>query len=167
MHLAHTLEELQAVWRQCFFPLWSDRSALQRAWTGGSLRPPRRHLHQVVLFRNRQDYLDYLRTIEPQAQLTLGYYHAPSRTAYFFSGEASLAASWRHEATHQLLHECLSAGPHVADDANIWMVEGVAVYMESLRTCQGYRTLGGLDADRLQYARYRALREDFYLPLPG
>ncbi len=165
LQLAYVLEELHAVWRQCFLSLWSRPSALQRAWRGRPLEPDRRALHQVVLFRDREEYLRFLRQIEPQAALTLGYYHAPSRTAYFFRDAQQLVSTWRHEATHQLLHECLSADPNIASTANMWVVEGVAVYMESLRSCQGYRTVGGLEAERLQYARYRALRGEFYRPL--
>ena len=37
--------------------------------------------------------------------------------------------------------------------------------MESLRDRGGYLTTGGVDADRLQYARYRRLNEDYYVPL--
>ena len=165
MQLAHVLEELHAVWRQCFLPLWCRPSVLQRAWQGRPLEPDRRALHQVVLFRSRDEYLRFLRQFEPQASLTLGYYHAPSCAAYFFRDTQPHVSTWRHEATHQLLHESQSAHPNIASTANMWIVEGIAIYMESLRTCQGYRTVGGLEAERLQYARYRALRGQFYLPL--
>jgi hypothetical protein len=37
--------------------------------------------------------------------------------------------------------------------------------MESLLPHAGYQTTGGLDAERLQYARYRAFNEQFYVPL--
>ena len=36
--------------------------------------------------------------------------------------------------------------------------------MESLSRRDGYYTVGGSDANRLQYARYRALNEGAYLP---
>ena len=45
-------------------------------------------------------------------------------------------------------------------------MEAIALYMESARRCAaGFYQLGGIDARRLQYARYRALNEQFYLPL--
>jgi hypothetical protein len=166
LQLARVLEELHAVWRQCFFSLWGNPVMLERAWSGRPLPQPARALHQVVLFRDREEYLRYLRRIEPRAPLTLGYYHAPSRSSYFFQDQVPAISTWRHEATHQLLHESLNAPPDLAADANVWIVEGIAVYMESLQTCRGYRTLGGLEAERLQYARYRALRGGFYMPLP-
>ncbi|MBI2477156.1 MAG: leucine-rich repeat domain-containing protein [Planctomycetia bacterium] len=53
----------------------------------------------------------------------------------------------------------------VGELSNFWIVEGIAVYMESLATHDGYVTPGGVDAERLQYARVRALSGEFYLPL--
>lgn len=165
MHLAATLEELHAVWCQCFFPLWSSAAALEAAWDGRSLEPPSRRPHQVVLFRDRQEYVDFLEPLEREAKITLGYYHIPSRTSYFYSGDETLRATWQHEATHQLLYERLAAKPDVAMQSGVWIVEGIATYMESLHTCRDHRTLGGLEAERLQYARYRALREGFQVPM--
>ncbi len=166
LRLAFALEELHAVWRQCFFPLWSSAAALDAAWNGRALEPLSRTPHQVVLFRNRQEYVAFLEPYEPDVQLTLGYYHIPSRTAYFYSGDDTLRTTWQHEATHQLLYELLSAKPDVVLQSNIWIVEGIAIYMESLRSCQVYHTLGGLEAERLQYARHRALARGI-LPADG
>ena len=70
-----------------------------------------------------------------------------------------------HEVTHQLFSETGRVPPGVSLQANAWIVEGVAMYMESLRQRDGYCTLGGIDANRLQYARYRTLNQGFYLPL--
>ncbi len=165
LHLAEVLEEFHVVWRQCFFPLWGNPTVLRNAWSGRPLPSPSRARHQVVLFRDREEYLRYLQQIEPRARMTLGYYHAPSRSSYFFQDQDPAISTWRHEATHQLLHECLRARADIATEANVWVVEGIAVYMESLQVCQGYHTLGGLEAERLQYARYRALRGGYCLPL--
>jgi hypothetical protein len=119
----------------------------------------------VVFFRHRDEYVKHLRVAEPRIGITLGFYLQPERTAYFFGGPDDLAATWRHEATHQLFHETLRTSGDVGVTANFWIVEGVALYIESLASHAGYCTLGGLDADRLQYARYRALNEGFYVPL--
>jgi hypothetical protein len=53
----------------------------------------------------------------------------------------------------------------VGEATNFWIVEGVALYMESLRCHGGYATVGGFEADRVQYSRHRALGERFYIPL--
>jgi hypothetical protein len=47
----------------------------------------------------------------------------------------------------------------------MWLIEGVAMYMESLTAYGSYYTLGGFDADRLQFARYRLFNERYYVPL--
>jgi hypothetical protein len=39
------------------------------------------------------------------------------------------------------------------------------MYLESMQRCRQWLTVGGLEAERLQDARFRALREGFYLPL--
>jgi hypothetical protein len=118
-----------------------------------------------VLFRDRDEYVKRLARVEPQIEITLGIYRHAERTAYFYGGPASLTETWRHEATHQLLHEITDATPDVGSAGNFWIVEGIALYMESLQRVDDYCTLGGFDAPRLQYARYRALNERFYVPL--
>ena len=164
--LAESLELVNATWRQLFFEYWSNTATLRTALGGRPLTSKRRARHQVVLFRNREEYIAEVSRIEPQAEMTLGYYHAPSRTAFFF-GDRSNASTWRHEATHQLFHESKRTKVGTGEAADFWIVEGIALYMESLQRCQGHITLGGLEADRLQFARFRRLREGFYEPLDG
>jgi hypothetical protein len=64
-----------------------------------------------------------------------------------------------------LFSETGRVSPPVGMRTNFWMVEGAALYMESLRRWDRCWTVGGLDAHRLQYARYRVLTDKFYLPL--
>lgn len=161
--LAETLEIVQATWRQLFFNYWANDAMLQAAFKGRPLVTRRRARHQVVLFRDREEYISQVERIEPQAKMTLGYYHAPSRTAFFFGNEEN-RSTWRHEATHQLFHETRNTKLGTGESSHFWIVEGIALYMESLQRCQGYVTLGGLEADRLQFARFRVLRESFYEP---
>jgi hypothetical protein len=85
--------------------------------------------------------------------------------AFFVGGEDVNEATWRHEATHQLFSERPRSSAVVGAEHNFWLVEGIALYMESLQRCGPWLTVGGIEADRLQYARYRALREEFCLPL--
>jgi hypothetical protein len=87
------------------------------------------------------------------------------KMAFFYAGDQSALTTWIHEATHQFFQETGSTAPAVGEASNFWIVEGVALYMESLRAGSGYRTAGGLDARRLQFARYRALTDSFYVPL--
>ncbi|MBC8874289.1 MAG: hypothetical protein H8E44_33050 [Planctomycetes bacterium] len=163
--LAEQLEELYAVWQQLYFRNWSNRAALERRFEGKSVTSRSIKRHKVVLFRDRQEYLNCLTPIEPLLKMTVGIYLEAKKTAYFYVGEESTAHIWFHEITHQLFSETGRVESGAGLDANFWMVEGVALHMESLQRMSDYYTIGGIDAERLQYARYRALNEGFYVPL--
>jgi len=163
--LAERLEVLHAVWRQLFFPLWSNTAALVRRFdsqAGPSGGGPR---HSVVLFRDRDEYLSSLKPVEPMIELTVGIYLDKKKTAYFFVDHSSDQTVYFHEVTHQLFSETGRVTPDVGQNGNFWIVEGIAMYMESLRVLDGYCTVGGIDAGWLQFARYRALSDRFYVPL--
>jgi hypothetical protein len=97
----------------------------------------------------------------PRIDQTVGIYLNKRRTSFFYAGDASVHPTWYHEATHQLFQE---AGREAIDEPgerqNFWAVEAAALYMESLALQGGYWTAGGCEADRLQFARYRALASD-------
>ena len=165
MALANDLEEVYAIWRQLFFGFWNVGSALKSRWNGGGVPFGAKRQFQVVLFRSRKDYIDQLSQLEPQIAQTVGYYFPHRKTSFFYHGDqASLATRW-HEVTHQFFQESRNAASHVAASQDFWIVEGAALYMESIVRYDGYCTVGGFDASRLQYARYRKLSEKFYLPM--
>lgn len=157
------LEELHAVWRQLFADYWFTQAELERRFAGkaSQLVEPN---HKVMLFADKQQYVDYLKRDEPGIAVSLGYYAERPRTAYFFADDRTLTTQF-HEATHQLFHERQRRGRAAGIDDNFWAVEGVANYMESLQKGDGYFVVGGPGAYRLQFARYRALTDGFYVPL--
>ncbi len=165
VELADELERLVDVWQQAFFGFWAADDALRLRFAGQDvpLGPKRRF--RVVLFRDHQEYLAQLGPGEPQIAKTLGYYLAGRGTAYFHAGDDSVRTTWLHEATHQLFQESVAGIRAPGEAGNFWIVEGVALYMESLRPRDGYCVLGGWDARRLQFARYRTFNERFQLPL--
>jgi hypothetical protein len=165
VRLARRLEQLHSAWRQTFAEYWLDEADLRRALDGASLPTGPRRKYAVVLFRDREEYIAQLRGSQPQIELSEGYYATADRVAYFFAGEGSSETTWLHEGTHQIFYEAPMTAPRVGRDFNFWVLEAVALYMESLSSADGYATVGGLDAELLQYARFRALSEDFYLPL--
>lgn len=165
VELARKLELLHTVWRQVFFRYWSASESLAERIAGGNARLGTRKKMDVVLFRDRDEYIEQLQRHEPQIAMSLGYYMYGRQTAFFYAGDDSIEPTWFHEATHQLFQELGEAVDNVGDSSNFWLVEGIAVYMESLVAFDGYCTLGGFDADRLQYARARALSGQFYMPL--
>jgi hypothetical protein len=165
LELARRLETFYAVWRQVFFDYWNNAVSLREQFASNHAPPPRSlRKHQVVLFRDRQEYLARLASAESQIAITRGYYHKASQTSYFHAGD-DLLPVWYHEAAHQLFQETGSPVRDVGEKWNFWIVEGIAVYLESLVDRGEFCTLGGFDADRLQFARSRVLGGEPPLPL--
>lgn len=163
--LAHELEALHTVWRQLFVRYWTTDRVFQTRWSAGTLPSPQGN-HRVVLFANREEYIRQLQKHEPQIELSTGVYRDQQKSAFFYAGDPAPVATWYHEATHQLFHENGRVARSVGERQNFWIIEGIALYMESLVRHDGYATVGGVDATRLQFARYRVLEEDYYQPLP-
>jgi hypothetical protein len=97
--------------------------------------------------------------------ITTGYYEGDRRMAYFFAEEEQDFSNLYHEATHQLFSETRKVAPNLGRDANFWIIEGIACYMESLVEGDGYFLLGGRGTIRLDNARTRLFEDDFYVPL--
>jgi len=163
--LAEKLEELYDVWQQLFFSYWSSAAVLARRLEGQVPADRSSTRHRVVLFRGREEYLARLQRLEPQIDLTVGLYLETQKTAYFYLDQEPRDDLVFHEVTHQLFSETGRVAPGVGLQANAWIIEGVAMYMESLRRRDGYYLAGGVDASRLQYARYRTRNEGFSIPL--
>ncbi|MEZ6114767.1 MAG: hypothetical protein R3C99_27700 [Pirellulaceae bacterium] len=166
IELAEKLELLHSVWSQVFYRYWATPGALTARLKG----EPERSTNvtaplQVVLFADRDEYLRQLGVGESRIDVTIGYYSAENRRAYFYASDQPDIATWYHEATHQLFQEAPNVTPKVGERANFWIAEAIALYMESLTVRDGYATVGGFDANRLQFARYRRLNESFHMPL--
>jgi len=166
VELGRKLERLYRVWKQLFIRYFASEAQVAALFAGPSRsRAIRLPQHAVVYFRDRENYNQSLRAAFPNIGISTGVYVDSTRRAYFFAGEDSDERTLYHEATHQLFHESRPVHPDVARQANFWIIEGIAMYMESLHEEDGYHVLGGLDDLRLQAARYRLLHDDFYVPL--
>jgi hypothetical protein len=163
--LSRRLESFYDIWQQVFVRFWTTPTAVRQTMAKRGLKRRSSSRHDVVLFKDRDEYVAYLRQYEPQADITLGVYRDSDRVAYFFAGDDSLRSTWRHEVSHQLFQESLRKGNSVAQENNFWLIEGIALYLESLKKHDGFYTLGGFESERLQYARYRAISDKFYIPL--
>lgn len=162
--LAARLEEFYDVWRQLFVRFLFTDEQLARSFRDSTPLVHRSRLHQVTFFRDRDEYRAALAGESPSIGITTGYYLPSARTAYFFAGPEREDANLCHEATHQLFYEPKLV-PEAANDANFWVVEGIACLMESYRRGNRLALLGGADALRLINARNRLLRDDFYVGL--
>ena len=158
--LAKILEELHDVWEQLFVEFWTTAENIRQSVNGRGIRRRGGSKHKVVLFRNRDEYAHHLLRVEPQAKMTLGLYRANDRTSYFFAedvdirSDGQLSATWRHEVAHQLFFESTRRGHAIGEDDNFWLVEGLALYFESLQPHNGYYSIGGFESERLQFARF-------------
>lgn len=163
IQLAQELENVYALWTQYFYPLWAAPGTLTsmlnkeaRAW------PVQREI-QVVLLENRQDYLETLGVSDGNVSVSVGYYNPEAGLSFFYPSDGALE-TLHHELTHQLLVEAthIGADAKAGTASGIWLVEGIALYMESLRYRENHWTLGGIDSPRMQTARYRGLRDGYW-----
>jgi hypothetical protein len=165
--LAVRLESLYQLWRQLFGEFAATQEELQDRLDGketaGYLRKP----FHVLYHRSREEYNDALRKQQPQIEGTLGIYFDAQRQSHFFAGPDQDPGTIAHEAVHQFFFES-AAKParRLATTANMWAVEGVACYFESLVPHGAAAfTIGTPDAGRLQAARHRRTVDNYYVPL--
>ena len=168
VELGRQLERLYRVWKQLFIRFYATEDQVAALFAGPKRRSPPipfRQRHAVVYFRDREDYNRSLRPTLPTIEISVGVYIDNTRRAYFFAGKECDQRTMVHEATHQLFHESRPVAPDVGRDHNFWIIEGIAMYMESLREEDGYHVLGGFDDVRMEDAQYRLLNDSFYVPL--
>ncbi|QDU31495.1 Leucine Rich repeats (2 copies) [Anatilimnocola aggregata] len=163
--LAKKLEDFHLLWRQMFFDYWCTAADLQAALATGARLPEPKQPMNVYLFRRREEYVTFLQPGRPNIGITQGLYADDQQTAVFYAGDDTIHATWYHEAAHQLFQQWHDSPAGVGEKHNFWIVEGAALYVESLANQGSYWTVGGWQADRVQFARYRALANDFNLPL--
>jgi hypothetical protein len=158
-------ERLNRLWRQMFVGYYASEADVTGLFEGRqkpTASPPR---HGVAYFRNRDEYIETLQAEVPDIKISHGMYRPLKRLAYFYPDKESGDRTLYHEATHQLFQESRRVTPNIEQSINSWVLEGIAMYMESLRQEDGYYVLGGFDDPRLHAAQVRLLRDHFYLPL--
>lgn len=161
--VATQLEQFHTLWTQMFFPLWAPPGVTKARLGGRNTRWEKKRQFNVVLCKDRQDYLNALGAAEENIGVSVGYYNAQMQTAIFYPDQ-QLPVTLAHEMTHQLLAEGsqLDGGRDAGDTSGFWLVEGAALYMESLADHGDHWRVGGWLAPRLQAARYRALHDGYW-----
>lgn len=164
--LSTQLERMYQIWRQLFVEYYASPADLQKLMAGKGTEPAPSRVHEVYLYRDKEDYIRDLKPAQAAIDKTIGIYFDNRRRAYFFVGEENYEGNVYHEATHQLFQETRRVPRNIGLRDNFWIVEGVAVYFESLspEPAYGYCTLGGLDAGRVPAARERLLTDGYYVP---
>lgn len=170
VELGRKLETLAIVWNQVFLRFYATDSQLKSFFRGES--PDfMQYNHKVVYFRDRDQYSKALAPeLGSLAYDTEGIYNG---VAYFYAGEDSDPRTIIHEATHQLFAENRASSlvptemknaPDQGLDCNYWVVEGIAMFMESLDESPGRHELGDFRDNNLYTARYCLLRKKYYVP---
>ena len=163
--LGEKLENLNRIWQQMFIRYYASEAYVEALLAGkGPAHRTEPLRFQVNYFRDRDEYNQALRGAMPDVGLSTGIYLSNKRAAYFFAGGEATDRVMYHEATHQLFHQSRRVAADVGHRANFWLVEGIAMYMESLHREDGYYVLGGLDTERMTAARYHLFKQDFYVP---
>jgi hypothetical protein len=164
--LSVKLEQLYRVWKQLFVRYYASEEQVVALFdVRGRAKGIELPRHQVVYFRDRDDYNRSLARLGPTVGISAGVYVGHEHRAYFFADKDQDERTLRHEATHQLFYESRPVAKNAGADANCWIIEGIPEYMESLRREDGFLVLGGLDDERANAARVRLLRDDFHVPL--
>jgi hypothetical protein len=163
--LGQKLEQLYLLWSQLFICYYASENDVIALFDGRARTQGQMPRHQIVYFRDRQEYLASLKPMMPNIDISIGVYMDNTRTAYFYPDPKGDDRTLYHEATHQLFHESRPVSPKVGKLANFWIIEGIAMYMESLKVRDGFYELGGFDDQRMIAARYRLLNDHFYVPL--
>ncbi|MGQ9504879.1 MAG: hypothetical protein ACUVQG_14565 [Thermogutta sp.] len=164
--LLSKLEQLNELWSRLFIRFYASEAQVMSLFDARSRPtplPPKQH--KVILFRNRDEYIQALVAAVPQIGITSGMYDSRTQSCYFFAGAEADTTTIYHEATHQLFQEVGKVTSMPGARGNFWIVEAAAMYMETLRTEEDFLVLGGIDTPRLLAARVRFLQDRFYVPL--
>ncbi len=164
---ADQLERLYLIWTQAYPELWLAPGALKNRLAGKNVPLERKSEMDFVLFRSREEYLKQLGINEARIDSSVGYYAPQESSSYFYvDGKDIPLATVAHELTHQILQEAsvLRGSEPWETNSDFWVVEAIALHAESLWIGKNFATVGGWESPRLQVARYRSLRENFWIP---
>lgn len=162
--IAAQLETFYALWTQSFYPIWAAPGVTTQRLSERNTSWQRKQQVDVVLCKDREDYLKTLGVAEANIGVSVGYYSPDAQMSFFYPDE-SLDATLYHELTHQLLAEAsqLKGTGQPGEKGQFWLIEAVALYMESLQREGTHWRLGGWLAPRMQGARYRAVHDGYWI----
>jgi hypothetical protein len=177
VRMSRRLEHLYRAWKMLFFNMLLSEEKSAKLFTEPlpNIPSPR---HRVYVFRNKPDYVVFLQNLEQgfEAQLRAsnGFYHPRRLISYFFpvSGNMdefeadTVRKALYHEGTHQLFQEARPKSNLPGVRNNFWIVEGIAMFMETFRIEGDRYKLGDWGDSRLFAAKAHRFEPDylFYLP---
>ncbi len=102
--IAAQLESFFALWTQSFYPLWAAPGVTSQRLAGRNTNWQRKQQVDVVLCKDREDYLKTLGVAESNIGVSVGYYSPEAQLSFFYL-TTTCKATLYHELTHQLLAE--------------------------------------------------------------
>lgn len=166
--LGRALEDYHRFFVREFAAFFNTPQQMQALFSSGSNEQRASRRHTIHYYRTRDEYVAALRPRQSNIEVTNGLYLPSDRVAYFFDDpndpDGHLQTMF-HEVTHQLLGESARTIANVGQDANFWIVEGIACYMESFRRDGDRLTVGDPRHPRIHWARVRVAEESFFVPL--
>lgn len=163
--LAELCEQTFAIWKQMFPEYWMSSETKAPDYSSD-----RNERFTVALFRDKAAYVKALKSQHRNIAISTGFYDPNRKLAMFYWDGPRTASTVVHELVHQFFSESetLPSRLDSEDGAGFLLIEGIALYMESMsvRRCGGSMIVdvGGWDALRLQSGRYRRLQNNYWIP---
>ena len=173
VRVSRKLEHLYRAWKLLFYRFMASDIALASMFDAKSSAPKPLKKHGVYLFRDKQNYIDSLVKEEPFVAKTIGLYVSSSRKCFFFvhtpkqvrgpddDHPEDIERTFYHEAAHQLFYECRTFNNPIAEKKNYWIIEGIAMFVETLHHEGDYYVFGGNNDIRVEIARNRSQQNGF------
>ena len=162
------LEKFHRFFRREFAAVFDTPQQMQKLFEGGAVSQKSRRPHLVHYYQSRAEFVARLSDKQPGIEMSNGLYLPQERTthAFFSADPAANEETLLHEVTHQLLSESQLRVPDVGREANFWLIEGIACYLESFEIDERGRVrVGDPRHIRIQNARDRLLAMNFFVPL--
>ncbi|MDR3182181.1 MAG: hypothetical protein LBT89_04535 [Planctomycetaceae bacterium] len=120
--------------------------------------------HRIRIFRNKNEYVFFLRRYDSGIARSNGFYYPQAATAFFFAEKnEDFRRVLFHEVTHQLCSE-IFGGKKVSAGANFWIVEGAALFMETFNATKTQCSVGDITDNRLYAAKVYHFGQQYRLP---
>lgn len=150
------LEALYTVWYSLFY---ADNTSSEEDKAASPLK------HRIQIFRNKNEYVFFLRRYDSGIARTNGFYSPQTATAFFFAEKnEDFRRVLCHEVTHQLCSE-IFGGKKMPEGANFWIIEGAALFMETFNVTKMQCSAGDITDNRLYAAKVYHFERHYRLPM--
>nr|MBT5017768.1 hypothetical protein [Planctomicrobium sp.] len=172
VEIGRQLEIYHRFFMREFAAFFNTPEQIQKLFGGGATsRGTQRDRHRILYFANQKDFAEALKAENQIIEIATGFYLPRKRTSYFYYDDdpekvETSKETMFHEVTHQLLGESSRRNVDVGEHHNFWVIEGIACYMESFEIDKhGAFKIGDPKHPRIYWAKQKAIKEEFYIPM--